>query len=150
MIKAVFKHFKSLRARPKKRRRQVAAICYRKTRKGKRVLLITSRRTRRWIVPKGWPIKGMNEAEAAMQEAWEEAGVKDAEVNAAPVGTYDYDKYRKNGDVTPIEARVYVAEVENLAEEYPEENQRDRRWFSPKDAAKRVSEPGLKALLRSL
>ena len=62
--------------RPK--RVQVAALCFRETDTGKDVLLITSRGTGRWIVPKGWPIDGMGGSEAALREAWEEAGVREA------------------------------------------------------------------------
>ncbi|WP_366524286.1 NUDIX hydrolase [uncultured Roseobacter sp.] len=130
------------------RERQVAALCFRETKKGKKVLLVTSRGTGRWIVPKGWPIKGLDDPDAALQEAWEEAGVKSAEVEADPVGHYDYDKLGDSGEVTPVKAQVYLAEVETLAESYPEDHQRERRWFTPDEAAARVREPELKAILR--
>ncbi|GFE50488.1 DNA mismatch repair protein MutT [Roseobacter cerasinus] len=130
------------------RARQVAALCYRKTRMGKQVLLITSRGSGRWIVPKGWPIDGLSNCEAALQEAWEEAGVEAANVQPTPVGHYRYDKYHASGDITPVETEVYVAEVDGLAKSYPEDHQRKRRWFSPEDAAERVREPELKAILR--
>lgn len=130
------------------RARQVAALCYRRTQAGKRVLLITSRGSGRWIVPKGWPMDGLENSEAAMQEAWEEAGVKSADVQPDPVGHYRYDKYHASGDVTPVQTEVYAAEVEALANSYPEDHQRKRAWFSPEDAADRVREPQLKAILR--
>lgn len=152
MIEYVKSHFEGalrLILRPA-RARQVAAICYRETGVGKKVLLVTSRGTGRWIVPKGWPIKGLEDPEAALQEAWEEAGVKTAEVQTDPVGHYDYDKTRSCGQVTPVQAQVYLAEVESLAEEYPEDHQRERRWFSQDEAADRVQEPKLKAILRDL
>lgn len=132
------------------RHRQVAALCYRQTRNGKRILLVTSRRTGRWIVPKGWPIKGLQDCKAALQEAWEEAGVKDAEITSEPIGSFDYDKFRSNGDMTRVQAQVYGAKVERLEDAYPEDHQRIRRWFSPDEAARRVSEPQLKEMLRSL
>lgn len=132
------------------RKRQVAAVCYRKTNAGKKVLLVTSRGTGRWIVPKGWPIKGLDNPEAALQEAWEEAGVKAAEIESAPVGHYDYDKRRSDGEITPVKTEVYLAEVESLAKSYPEDHQRERQWFSQDEAAARVQEPELKAILRDL
>ncbi|MCV3272263.1 NUDIX hydrolase [Roseobacter sinensis] len=133
---------------PQARARQVAALCYRKTRAGKRVLLITSRGTGRWIVPKGWPMDGLENSEAALQEAWEEAGVKSAEVEPQPVGHYRYNKYHARGGKTPVETEVYAAEVEALANSYPEGHQRRREWFSPAEAAEKVREPELKAILR--
>ncbi|MFK7878230.1 NUDIX hydrolase [Roseobacter sp.] len=132
------------------RQRQVAALCYRDTQAGKKVLLVTSRGTGRWIVPKGWPIKGLDDPDAALQEAWEEAGVESAEVVADPIGHYKYDKKRSDGEVTPVKAQVYLAEVESLSESYPEDHQRERHWFSPDEAASRVHEPELKAILRDL
>jgi 8-oxo-dGTP pyrophosphatase MutT (NUDIX family) len=72
--------------------RQVAALCYRENAQGKQVLLITSRATKRWIVPKGWPIEGLDGPASALQEAWEEAGVRKADILPEPVGTYSYDK----------------------------------------------------------
>lgn len=132
------------------RARQVAAVCYRQTRAGKKVLLVTSRGTGRWIVPKGWPIKGLEDPQAALQEAWEEAGVKSADIQTDPVGTYDYDKKRAGGNITPVQAQVYLAEVESMAESYPEDHQRERQWFTQEEAASRVQEPELKAILRDL
>ncbi|WP_338469180.1 hypothetical protein ROLI_030540 [Roseobacter fucihabitans] len=132
------------------RERQVAALCYRETQAGKKVLLVTSRGTGRWIVPKGWPIKGLPDPEAALQEAWEEAGVTSAEVETDPVGFYDYDKKRSGGEVTPIKTQVYLAEVDTLADAYPEDHQRERRWFTQNEAAARVDEPELKDILRDL
>ncbi|WP_299964371.1 NUDIX hydrolase [uncultured Roseobacter sp.] len=132
------------------RERQVAAVCLRRTSEGDEVLLVTSRGTGRWIVPKGWPIKGLSDAEAALQEAWEEAGVRAASVEEDPIGSYDYEKRRKQGEITPVQAKVYLAKVESLADSYPEDHQRSRRWFSPAEAASRVQEPQLQALLRAL
>ncbi|APE42612.1 NUDIX hydrolase [Sulfitobacter alexandrii] len=134
--------------RPK--RLQVAALCYRDTPAGKRVLLITSRDTGRWIVPKGWPIDGLDGPGAALQEAWEEAGVREADIESAPVGFYDYDKGLSEGLTMPVEAQVYLTRVKDLREEYPEADQRKRAWFSPEEAAALVEEPDLQAILRAL
>tara|TARA_R110000787_G_scaffold66681_5_gene149618 strand:+ start:585 stop:1043 length:459 start_codon:yes stop_codon:yes gene_type:complete len=140
--------FMPILRRPK--RVQVAALCYRDTDDGKRVLLITSRDTGRWIVPKGWPIDGLDGPGAALQEAWEEAGVKQADIESDPVGLYEYDKGLGEGMTVPVEARVYLTRVRDLSEVYPEADQRTRAWFTPQDAANLVDEPDLKAILRAL
>lgn len=134
--------------RPK--RVQVAALCYRETQGGKEVLLITSRGTGRWILPKGWPIDGKNGAESALQEAWEEAGVEAACVDTSPVGRYGYGKELNGGQVAPVETMVYLARVTNLVTNFPESDQRQRKWVSPRDAADLVQEPGLKRILQDL
>ncbi|MCV2882932.1 NUDIX hydrolase [Actibacterium sp. XHP0104] len=127
---------------------QVAALCYR-LRKGQfEVLMITSRGTGRWIIPKGWPIEGLDSPGAALREAWEEAGVKIARSSNAPVGRYSYSKRLDNDVLLPCVVDVYAVRVEKIANEYPESKQRKRRWVSPKRAAKMVDEPDLQELLR--
>ncbi|EBA15484.1 hydrolase, NUDIX family protein [Roseobacter sp. SK209-2-6] len=134
--------------RPK--RVQVAALCYRTTEDQKEVLMVTSRGTGRWILPKGWPIKGKDGGESALQEAWEEAGVQKGQVEGAPIGAFSYEKELKTGLPVPVETFVYsIANVE-LCDDYPEAHQRKRQWFSPQEAANRVREPELQALLRQL
>ena len=135
---------------PRKSRQQVAAICYRTNEAGKEVLLITSRDTGRWIVPKGWPIKGKDGAQSALQEAWEEAGVHKADIGGDPIGSYRYDKGLSDGDSIPVEADVYLAYVTSLRDSYPEAHQRERAWFAPQEAANLVDEPQLQAILRTL
>ncbi|WP_375172940.1 NUDIX hydrolase [Pseudooceanicola sp.] len=128
-------------------RLQVAALCYR-TRKGAReVLLITSRGTGRWILPKGWPIKGLDAAGAAMQEAWEEAGVKKGKTEPEAIGTYTYQKGLPGNWSIAVKTLVFPVEVIALASDFPEVDQRKRQWFSPEEAAERVDEPELKAIL---
>ncbi|WP_372988867.1 NUDIX hydrolase [Sulfitobacter sp.] len=129
---------------------QVAALCYRETENGKQVLLVTSRDTGRWIVPKGWPIDGMNGAQAALREAWEEAGVSKADIETDPIGFYDYDKGLNDGLSTPVVAQVYLTRVRHIQDAYPEVGQRTRRWFTPKEAAQLVAEPALREILLSL
>ncbi|PTQ75644.1 NUDIX hydrolase [Celeribacter persicus] len=126
---------------------QSAALCWRKGKKGKEVLLITSRDTGRWIIPKGWPIDGLDGAGTAAQEAWEEAGVKPARVKREPVGLYHYIKKLDNGLPAPVETTVYPIEVDHLEGDFPEKGQRKRSWMSPKQAAALVEEPELKDLL---
>lgn len=132
------------------KRQQVAALCYKETKNGKRVLLITSRDTGRWILPKGWPMKGKTDSDAALQEAWEEAGVKKADIEEKPVGYFEYAKRMSKGDAIPVKADVYLTRVRNLKDSYPEVDERQRAWFTPEEAALLVDEPDLQALLRSL
>ncbi|GAA3864522.1 NUDIX hydrolase [Celeribacter arenosi] len=129
-------------------REQVAALCYRKGKNGKEILLVTSRDTGRWIIPKGWQIDGLADHESAAQEAWEEAGVRPEKVRGKPVGTYSYDKRHDDGTATPVEATVYPVKVKKLEKDYPEVDERTREWVAPKTAAKRVDEPELKAILK--
>lgn len=131
--------------RPK--RVQVAALCLRDVQDGCEVLLVTSRDTGRWIVPKGWPIKGLDGAETALQEAWEEAGVKSAQVRKDPVGRFSYDKLLDQGMPQPVETNVYRLDVSELADEYPEMHQRQRLWVKAEEASRLVREPELKALI---
>lgn len=132
------------------RRRQVAALCTRKTGGKREVLLITSRDTGRWVLPKGWPMRGKSAAEAALQEAWEEAGVRDARARSKPLGTYEYDKRLNDGGVLPVRVEVFLARVRKTSDHYPEAHERTRRWVRPKRAAEMVDEPQLKELLRRL
>lgn len=125
---------------------QVAALCWRMRDDRAEVLLVTSRDTGRWVIPKGWPIKGKSDPHAALQEAWEEAGVK-GEVCADCVGFYTYDKRLKDGSTRPVVVSVFPVEVRKLADDFPERRQRRRDWVSSKEAARRVDEPELKALL---
>lgn len=134
--------------RPK--RLQVAALCYRQNGDTTQVLMITSRGTGRWIIPKGWPMDGKTCAEAALQEAWEEAGVEKADVDETPIGSYDYYKRRDNGTMEPVSALTYAAKVKKLSNTYPESDQRKRQWMSAQDAASVVDEPALRALLKGL
>lgn len=127
---------------------QSAALCYRTGKRGKEILLITSRERGRWILPKGWPIAGLDGAGTAAQEAWEEAGVKPLKVNKKPLGQFHYDKILDNGATAPVDANVYSIEVKDLSDSYPEVSERTRNWVAPKQAAELVEEPGLKAILR--
>ncbi|MGC9419131.1 MAG: NUDIX hydrolase [Rhodovulum sp.] len=129
---------------------QVAALCYRKTEAAPEILLITSRDTHRWILPKGWPKAGYDASGTAAEEAWEEAGVKPRRVSSAPIGQYRYDKRLKGGVPVATDVNVFAIEVEALDDRFPEMAERERRWMSPAEAAEAVDEPALKALLRNL
>lgn len=130
-------------------RRQVGALPFRFGRDGKpKILLVTSRESRRWVIPKGWPMKGRKPFEAAAREAYEEAGLRGA-IGKRPIGHYLYQKRLKNLDAVLCQVKVFPLEVRKQLKHFPEENQRDLRWFSPADAAEAVSEPGLAALIRT-
>ena len=138
----------SLRASSKNDvRSQFAALCYRVILDKPQILLITSRRSRRWILPKGWPEDGMTPAECALKEAWEEAGVHGKSQNFC-LGLFAYAKLVTKKVSYPCVAMVYPVKVKSLAKDYPEKAQRQRLWMSPKKAAQRVSEPELSRIIR--
>ncbi|WP_245820536.1 NUDIX hydrolase [Flavimaricola marinus] len=128
---------------------QLAALCHRKGKKGREVLLVTSSNGR-WILPKGWPIDGLNSCDAAMVEAWEEAGVKKGKVSRKALGSFLSTKLSSEGDEEPCLTKVYAIKVQKTLEDYPESDRRDRIWVSPTKAAKMVTEDGLRALLLDL
>jgi len=128
-------------------RTQFAALCYR-VKDGKvQILLITSRQSGRWIIPKGWPMDGKTPADAALAEAWEEAGVK-GKVTGRSLGLFSYHKDVDSNGEMPCVAMVYPVKVKSVAAKYPEKDQRTRKWFSPKKAALKVSEPELAHILK--
>ena len=112
------------------------------------VLLITSRETRRWIVPKGWPMPGRPDHKAASIEAREEAGVI-GRVHRLPIGHYDYVKIRP-GRTDVLRVVLYVLEVQQQLQKWKEQGQRDVRWFSAGDAANAVAEPELARVILGL
>ena len=126
---------------------QVAALCWRLSRKGVRVLLVTSRDSGRWVIPKGWPMRRRTLPEAAAREAWEEAGVK-GEIRPVSLGLYTYRKVLDSGEILPCAVIVYPLEVQVMVRHYPEYGQRSTKWFSPHKAAERVREPHLASLIR--
>ena len=129
-------------------RTQFGALCYRIVKDRPQVLLITSRGSRRWIIPKGWPQHDATPAKSAATEAWEEAGVRGRPIEQC-IGLFSYLKEIDNGDKLPCAVLVYPIKVKSLADVFPEASERKRRWFTPKKAAERVDEPELKQLLRT-
>jgi len=125
---------------------QVAALPFRMTEAGLEVMLITSRRTRRWIVPKGWPEAGTSPAADAAREALEEAGVT-GEVAPKPIGAFHYLKERKHGDGTNCRVNLFPLRVTRQRRTWPEKETREAQWFPYAEAAKLVSEPELKRLI---
>jgi 8-oxo-dGTP pyrophosphatase MutT (NUDIX family) len=127
-------------------RRQVAALPLRLAKNGSiEILLVTSRDTGRWIIPKGWTSKRIKDCKAAAREAREEAGVKGKVLREA-IGTYRYIK-RELGNSALIEVRVFLLKVSKRCKRWPEKRERRRAWFDIEDAASRVSDPGLSMLI---
>jgi 8-oxo-dGTP pyrophosphatase MutT (NUDIX family) len=113
-----------------------------------RILLVTSRTTRRWIIPKGWPMKLRRPHQAAAQEALEEAGVV-GKPQKRPIGDYQYDKLTDDGLSIRCTVTVFPLEVRSLDKRWKEALERERQWFTPGEAAKLVAEPELSALLEN-
>jgi 8-oxo-dGTP pyrophosphatase MutT (NUDIX family) len=138
---------KSKRKRSKSIPRQVAAIPMRLSRKGKpQVLLLTSRRRGRWVIPKGWLMRKLSPADAAAREAYEEGGIEGRMLHAEPIGRY---RYRK-GDrpkIGEIRVQVFLMHAKRQLREWPERDERRSRWVRPHRAAAMVEEPGLAILL---
>jgi 8-oxo-dGTP pyrophosphatase MutT (NUDIX family) len=112
------------------------------------VMLVTSRDTGRWLIPKGWPMKGRKPWEAAAQEALEEAGLI-GEIGKTPVGHYTYFKRRKaHFDFCRVD--VFLLTINKQRKKWREQGQRKTQWFTFDEAATLVDEPGLVSLLREL
>jgi 8-oxo-dGTP pyrophosphatase MutT (NUDIX family) len=129
-------------------RQQYGAVCFRYVGVTSKieVLIISSRDTGRWVVPKGWPMKKKKPHEAAAIEAWEEAGVRGT-VRKAAVGRYTYLKFLDDGDVVPTIVDLFQIEVTVQQDEFKEKGQRRLAWVEPDEAARRVRELELKSLL---
>jgi 8-oxo-dGTP pyrophosphatase MutT (NUDIX family) len=101
---------------------------------------LPSRESRRWVIPKGWPMKGRKPFQAAAREAYEEAGLRGA-IGKRPIGHYLYQKRLKNLDAVQCQVKVFPLKVRKQLKHFPEENQRDLRWFSPAEAAEASAPP---------
>ncbi len=122
---------------------QSAVIPYRERSEGIEVLLISSRKRKRWVVPKGVKEPDLSPQESAAKEALEEAGIQGL-VSASPIGNYQYQKW---GGTCTVD--VFAMHVHNVLEQW-EESYRDREWVSVEEAIRRVEEPELKRLLKRL
>lgn len=129
-------------------RQQYGALCFRWTSDGNaiEILVITSRDSGRWVIPKGWPMKKKQPHEAAEIEAWQEAGVR-GRARKKPAGRYTYLKWLDNGDVAPCIVDVFQIEVTEIEKNFKERGQRELAWLSPEEAAYRVREVELKSLI---
>lgn len=127
-------------------RRQVGALCWRRSGEKIEILLITSRESGRWIIPKGGRMAGLSNAAAAAEEAWEEAGVR-GKLSERRVGTFHYAKRLERGGLRVTAVEVYALRVKQERDDWPERKERTRRWFSVAAAAAAVDEPELKTLI---
>ena len=132
--------------------KQFAALCFRHV-PGEdvpiQVLLVTSRDTRRWIIPKGWSMPKKKPHQVARLEAWEEAGVI-GRVRKKPYGYYTYRKKLPQEQNSLLLVQVHLMSVIELDCDFPEKDERELRWFSPKAAATAVAEPDLKLLIANV
>ncbi|MFC0283457.1 NUDIX hydrolase [Camelimonas abortus] len=129
---------------------QVAALPYRRLVDGSlQIMLITSRDTGRWVIPKGWPMKGRTHAEAAAQEAWEEAGLR-GRISQEPLGVYGYVKRRKNGRLQQVTVSVFPLLVRSQDDDWPEKDQRVCVWRAQDEAAALVAEAELAEIMQTL
>lgn len=125
---------------------QYAALPYR-VGGGLEILLITSRDTGRWVIPKGWPMKGKTAWAAAGREALEEAGVV-GEIGRKALGAFDYVKFLPSGEGRACRVKVFPLKVVDQREVWREKDQRTPQWFVPAEAARSVHEPGLARIIR--
>jgi 8-oxo-dGTP pyrophosphatase MutT (NUDIX family) len=112
-------------------------------------MLVTSRETQRWIIPKGWPKKGKSPRKSAAREAFEEAGVHGA-VAKQPIGSFSYEKRLRDGAVVECEVRVFPLKVRRQTKDWPEKDERRVKWLSARKAAGRVDQPRLSRIIRDL
>ena len=127
---------------------QYAALPYRRTADSFEIMLVTSRDTGRWVIPKGWPISGLTPQNSAAREAIEEAGVL-GQIGDQPIGIYHYDKRLPDGSSMRCAVEVFLLKVEQQLASWPEQAQRQTRWFSVLDAAGAVHEPELSTIISS-
>ena len=111
------------------------------------ILLVTSRETGRWVIPKGWPIRSKSRRQVAALEALEEAGVE-GKVAKEPLGAFDYIKGLKSGESQVCRVTVFALEVATQREAWREQAQRSVQWFRWDAAAAAVLEPGLRQIIQ--
>ena len=125
---------------------QYAALPWRRVEGAIEILLITTRNTRSWIVPKGWPLDGRTPSECAAHEALEEAGVL-GDVAPEALGSFHYNKRRKSGEILSCKVHVFAMEVVHQRRSWAEKAARDICWCSLEEALARVTEPSLRRLI---
>lgn len=108
-------------------------------------MLITSRETQRWVIPKGWPMEGLTAAQAAATEAYEEAGLRG--IMGEAIGVYAYAKRLKDLNTRDLSVEVFPMKVEGELTFWPEAQVRRRRWFSREAASSAVEEAELAEII---
>ncbi len=109
-------------------------------------MLVTGRRSGRWMIPKGWPMIGKSLADSAAQEAFEEAGIK-GRIDPRPIGTFRHVKRRLLLGELEVDIQVHPLAVESELGDWPEREERKRKWFSLKSAAAEVDSDELRRLI---
>ena len=128
---------------------QYAALPWRHRGAGYEVLLISSRETGRWVIPKGWPVRGLSPAQSAAREAYEEAGIG-GQLTKKPIGEFEYPKKLADGKTQTCRVTVFGLEQMIQHSSWPEQGQRALQWFSLPEAVIAVLEPQLKDIIRRL
>ncbi len=123
---------------------QSGVVPYRKKSGKIEILLITSMKKKRWIIPKGYVEFNMSAFESAKKEAYEEAGIIGTN-ETAELGHYNR---KKPAGLTTV--KVFSMEVTEELEEYPEKKARKRKWFPQKEAAEIISMPEVGQMIMSL
>jgi 8-oxo-dGTP pyrophosphatase MutT (NUDIX family) len=126
---------------------QAGVIAYRIRRGEVQVLLMTSRDTGRWIIPKGNIKPGTTPSQAAAQEALEEAGIKGTIVGSTPLGMYTYSKKLGSGEARAATVEVFLLQVKKQVKKWPEKGERKLAWVSAEKAVSVIEEPGVVPLL---
>jgi 8-oxo-dGTP pyrophosphatase MutT (NUDIX family) len=127
---------------------QVAALPWRRRGGAIEILLITSRETRRWVIPKGWPMTNLIDSNAAKREAYEEAGV-DGRVQRHSIGRYSYRKRSADGSSRACVVTVYALNVVRQYRAWPERHERRRAWVRPTEAEKLIEEAKLRQIIHA-
>ncbi len=127
---------------------QYAALPYRFTPAANlEILVVTTRQSRRWIIPKGWPIKGLKPPKSAAREAFEEAGIR-GKVGSKSVGVFAYDKLIDGDGIwVRCEVRVFPLLVKRQSQVWPEAEQRRVQWVEPSRAVALIKEPELRTIV---
>ncbi|WP_298426562.1 NUDIX hydrolase [Rhodoblastus sp.] len=126
-------------------RLQYGALPWRESKGGLEIMLVSSRETRRWIIPKGWPMSGRSGSAAAVIEAMEEAGLLGV-ISEKPIGAFHYVKRFSRGEEL-CRVEVFALRVVRQRESWPEKHERDTRWFPAAEAAVLVSDAELGDLI---
>lgn len=140
---------RSLASLVRRRRVQYAALPWRMSNGSLQILLVTTRNTRRWIVPKGWPIPHRAPPECAAREAFEEAGVE-GQVATESIGAFTYQKQLKSGEIVTCNVEVFPLAVARQRRAWPEKRARQTDWCSIEEALSRIAEPGLRRIVSRL
>jgi len=128
---------------------QFAALPFRTASGYVEILLITSRETQRWIIPKGWPIRGLRPRDVAAREAFEEAGLVGTIVGKRSIGSYHYRKRLPDNREILCHVKVFLLAVDHQADTWKEKEQRECEWMSPQKAARLIDDRPLAELFRT-